>query len=212
MINLFLNYYLPSDIQHKYELELCLSYNLNNPQINRICLIGETCDGWSSPHLIHHYLPGQPTFAETFALMNHYHARWNDEHVYNIVANADIYFKEIPFLPCENECFALLRWNVDHHGKAEIFLDPNGYPRTDSQDTWIFKGTVKNTVWADFHMGQPGCDNRLAYELEKAGYTVLNPALSFKTYHLHQSPHRSYQQSVSGPYKHLTPITMERKL
>src|SRR5204862_5215377 len=63
-----------------------------------------------------------------------------------------------------------------------------------SQDVWAFEGPVKPVAFSDFALGKPGCDNRIAYELGQAGYEVLNPCLSIKTY-------RSEERRVGKEWK-----------
>jgi hypothetical protein len=59
-----------------------------------------------------------------------------------------------------------------------------GHPGEWSQDAWIFTG-LKDHVQADFRLGMRGCDNHLAYIMEKQGYRVRNPSLSIDVIHLH---------------------------
>jgi hypothetical protein len=90
----------------------------------------------------------------------------------------------------EDRVLALLRWDVNATG-TEIFG-----PRADSQDTWIFiSDSIQSRTWNnDFHfqLGQPGCDNAFAGYLLHKRFTLLNPALTFQTFHMHQSSIRSY--------------------
>lgn len=142
-------------------------------------------------------VPGRPTFAELFELTKDY----PDD--INCFCNSDIYFTDISMMPVlkENECWALTRWNAKD-GNYVFF------GRSDSQDAWVFKGVVK-PINANFTQGKWGCDNRLAYEIEKAGYKVSNPSLSVKTIHLHAVDRRKYKRtednSVSQPYLILEP-------
>lgn len=69
----------------------------------------------------------------------------------------------------------------------------------DSQDTWIFKGPIRS-VAADFPLGVYDCDNKIAWELQQAGYRVLNPALGLRSYHHHQCGYRSYEQKPAPDY------------
>ncbi len=70
---------------------------------------------------------------------------------------------------------------------------------------------VKN-IDANFTAGLWGCDNRLLYEIEKAGYKVSNPSLSIVTVHLHEidnrNPQRTNINTVPPPYKTITPCTL----
>jgi hypothetical protein len=73
----------------------------------------------------------------------------------------------------------------------------------------VFKGKIKK-VKADFGIGIPRCDNRLAYELEKADYRVENPSFSIKSYHLHMGVRETYAAHnkacfIPPPYKYIWP-------
>ena len=139
---------------------------------------------------------GRPTFNELFALTKDYP---ND---INIFCNSDICFLNIDLLPLieANECWALTRY------------EPTGfYNRADSQDAWIFRGVVKN-IDANFTMGKWGCDNRLAFEIQKAGYKISNPSLSIKTMHLHAVDNRNHKRTpentIPPPYLTLKPTSL----
>lgn len=204
MINLFINYYQTDNSRHQQEIDTCLARNLENHHIDLIFGIAESLPV-SHPKLIFIQSATIPTFSDFFALANgyNYNLSSNIDGIYSVFANADIYFGEFPKLPGPNECFALLRWEEERDGHAAIFSE-NNQPRADSQDVWIFKGLIKPLA-ADFYMGHPGCDNRLAYELEVAGYKVTNPALTFKTYHLHNYRQDTEKTAVPPPYRLLTP-------
>jgi hypothetical protein len=88
---------------------------------------------------------------------------------------------------------ALSRWDVASDGRIRLF------DRGDSQDCWIFRGPVTG-VNGNFPLGVYDCDNKIAWELQRAGYRVLNPALSLRTYHHHQCGYRSYEQKPAPDY------------
>jgi hypothetical protein len=119
----------------------------------------------------------------------------------NILANSDIYFDETLSLAQdikEGEVYCLSRWDKTDSGIKHL----NAW---DTQDAWIFRG--KMNVDANFDLGTPGCDNRIAYVLQKAGYKVLNPSCSIRAIHVHQSNHRTYTdaQRLPPPYLLLNP-------
>ena len=105
--------------------------------------------------------------------------------------------------PAPDTAFALARWEPDSSGKVSL------RDRNDSQDAWIFRGPIRR-MESDYPMGVPGCDNRLAEELRRAGYTVLNPSFSIRSYHLH-SGHRTpwtgdaRKGEVPPPYGYVWP-------
>jgi hypothetical protein len=116
--------------------------------------------------------------------------------VFVILCNADIYFDntllELHKVNMNDKMFGLLRWDVDTHGESKLFG-----PRNDSQDTWIFlSNSIKSREWNyntfNFQLGQPGCDNVFAGYILRQKFVISNPALTIKTYHLHNMGGRSY--------------------
>lgn len=140
---------------------------------------------------------GRPTFDQLFQATKLF------SNSVNCFCNSDIYFTDLSQIRNikENECYALSRYD-QKDGYVSFFN------RADSQDAWVFKGAVKN-VQAPFPMGLWGCDNRLAYEIKRAGYDLKNPSLSIKTIHLHAIDRRNHKRTpentVPGPYLCLTP-------
>jgi hypothetical protein len=55
-------------------------------------------------------------------------------------------------------------------------------------------------------MGIPGCDNRIAYELNRAGYRLCNPATKVQSIHYHESDIHNYNHEtpkVPRPYLYI---------
>ena len=125
----------------------------------------------------------------------------------NIISNTDIFFdssiNEVKKIS-NNEAWALTRWNYLGDNRAEFFN------RHDSQDVWIFRGGARKDLDGNYPMGKPGCDNRLAFELKRAGYLVRNPSLSIRCFHYHISEVRTFDwnDKVAEPYLYLTPHTL----
>jgi hypothetical protein len=142
----------------------------------------------------------RPTFAELFRITERHPAS------INCFCNSDIYFKKETIHLLNgikaDECYALTRYNLIN-GK-EVFFN-----RRDSFDSYIFRGVIKK-INADFTSGKWGCDNRLAYEIKQAGYTVRNPSLDIRTVHVHAVDDRNHvrtkDNTVPPPY-HLVPPT-----
>jgi hypothetical protein len=115
-----------------------------------------------------------------------------------IIANADIFFDDslalLDDVSLSGRMLCLSRWDENSDGLLVHF------DRPDSQDAWIFEAPVLH-IEAEFHLGVPGCDGRLAYEASKAGLTVCNPSRSIRAHHLHQSTIRRYTESdrLCGP-------------
>ena len=204
MINLFTTYYHEANESRRAELDFCLSLNLF---FDRTVILAEG----DFPHLKHEKRlivnsGARPTFSDFLRMM----ALYPDD--LNILCNTDIFFNRKNIeeycndMP-ESHCYALSRADINSFGDYELF------DRPDSQDAWIFKGAPK-PIHADFCLGIPGCDNRFAYELQQAGYTVLNRSRSIHAYHVHASNVRNYikqdgtvSETVPPPYLLLNPIS-----
>ena len=121
----------------------------------------------------------------------------------NVLANSDVYFDETLALVARlgrRDCFALSRWDVQPDGSSRLFDEPA------SQDVWCFRGRVPDALEASFFLGWPGCDNRFAHEVARAGYALTNPARSLRCHHLHLSGVRSESWTnpahvVPGPHR-----------
>ena len=126
----------------------------------------------------------------------------------NIFCNSDMEFDETIKLAeniNENEFYALTRYEDD----MMLHKNDDPYKGYDSQDVWIWKNKckIKN---ANFYLGLPGCDNKIAYYAESYGYNIKNPSLSIKTYHKHITNVRDgssadLSKRLPPPYK-LLPI------
>lgn len=63
-----------------------------------------------------------------------------------------------------------------------------------SQDAWVFRAGGLPGFAAEFQLGIPQCESRLAYEAAAAGVVVVNPALSIACHHHHASAVRSWRR------------------
>ncbi|MDQ3394405.1 MAG: hypothetical protein M3512_09885 [Bacteroidota bacterium] len=203
MVNLFTTYYNEKDLVRALELQDCLALNVACEVIDKIYVWLENMPEIpiKSSKIVIIPSSKRPTYKDFFQEIN---SRTEHEDI-NIIANTDIFFKEdlegIKQLNFKNKCLALTRWDIGED------LEPNFLGRVDSQDSWIFKGKV-NEVKGDFFLGALGCDNKIAFEFQEAGYRVLNPSLSIKSYHLHLSQYRSGLSAYTavplpGPYLYL---------
>lgn len=147
----------------------------------------------------------RPTYADFFKWVNELAAEGD----YSIIANTDIAFDEsiriLSEFPFENRlCLALSRWDLLDGNKAELF------EHGDSQDAWIFRGKIQNLLGA-FPLGVVDCDNKIAWELEQAGYRVINPCYAVRTFHHHQCGYRSYEVKpapdfgIRPPFRYVEP-------
>lgn len=115
-----------------------------------------------------------------------------------VIANADIYFDQtlarLEGYGLAGCLLCLSRWNIEADGMARLF------DHAASQDAWIFSAPIR-PFECNFPLGVPGCDNRLAFEAERAGLAVSNPSRSLRALHLHASQVRRYDESdrLQGP-------------
>jgi len=173
-VYLFTSYYHTEDQKRSQELTEVMGKNVANPHIDKIINLGNK--RFENEKVLN--IPFErPLFSDFVKAAN---VLKGDV---SIIANSDIFFDYTIEMCKENldehTCYALSRYDVKEKNRVVLF----NYEY--SQDTWIFKGSVKPLENIDFVMGVPACDNRFAFELEKAGYKVLNPAFIIKTYHLH---------------------------
>lgn len=182
-VNLFINPCKSGDPKRQEEYDSCEDSNLKNPNIDAVHYVFPKGEG-----------PERPTFNDFFRRID-----WiSDEDDVNIVANADIRFDDTASLLrrlVPGYVLALLRWDFVC-GSPKILID-----RPECQDTWVFRGIPKN-IEGDFQIGTPGCDNRIAHEIAKAGYHVVNPARLVKTFHVHETQVRNWigMPAVPKPY------------
>lgn len=175
IINLFVNFYRDKNIKRRKEINYCFKQNANIKFINFYPI---ECQS-------------RMRFNDYFDLIS----KVSNDDEYNIIANADIYFDETLLLiegQDKKNVYALNRWNIINNKKQH-------YNELCSADVWIWHGVPKN-VNGDFYLGWNGCDGRLGYEIENAGYNLYNPSLSIKSYHVHQTNIRNY-----NPYSNLVP-------
>ncbi len=206
MIRLFTTRFPETNLARRAEYALALSGNLACAVIDEVCLLDECPDTPlpASAKIRQRSISRRPLYNDYFV--------WIDEVAgpddLSVITNADIVldsgfglFRQWQFP--ENSVYALARWDTSSEGR------PTLRDRNDSQDTWVFRGRTRD-IGGDFPIGVPRCDNRIAKELEIAGYRVLNPSFSLKTYHLHAGDRSAYPQGdqpgfVPPPYLYVWP-------
>jgi hypothetical protein len=197
---LYTTYFRSSNAARQAELDLCLQ--LNCGAFDSVFVVAEEIkwpEWWPAGHA---WLTSQrPTYSVVLSLAVT-HSQPSD---ITIIANADIIFPRPTLADIERslqpgEVWCLSRWDLNG---MRLFDAPY------SQDAWCFRGPPQVDISnGDFHFGYPGCDNRFAHELDAAGYRVLNPSRSIRTYHLHMSGHRpgnTAANRVPLPYLFVAP-------
>jgi hypothetical protein len=198
---IFSQFFKHKDVKRFKEIRECLIKNCNCPQIDKIILINEKnyANEWTNikgAEKIQQIITGKRLTYSDFLKYVHDNVPNN---IYTILCNADIYFDnsllDLWKIDMKNRMLALLRWDVDVVGKSTIFG-----PRADSQDSWIFlSDSIKSRTWDyeifNFQLGQAGCDNAFAGHIVRNRFVISNPALTFKTFHLHNTNIRNYDKS-----------------
>ncbi len=206
-IRLFTTIYRETTEQRRREYAYCLQKNLDCKAISQICILdenyGELPSHWKIATRI---VSIRPTYHDFFEWINT--SALQDD--FSIIANTDIELDDtieiIQRFDWRNPklCLALSRWDIDEHGRATLF------EHGDSQDAWIFKGKIEG-VNGNFPLGVYDCDNKIAWELEQAGYRVINPCYAVRIYHHHQCGYRSYEVTkppdygIRPPFRYVEP-------
>jgi len=188
------------------EFDKCRESNLNNPEIDKVLNLGtQVID---HPKVINLFYE-RPTYNDF--LKEAYNLKKEGKNSgYTIIANSDIYFDNtlnwIKQINMDKTMIALSRWDVDNNGYNKLFA----YEW--SQDTWIFKDLPEGI--GKYALGLPGCDNKFAYEVSQLGYDLINPSKDIKTYHLHNSNARNYNENdrLPPPYKEIPIQTLSHKV
>lgn len=186
------------------ELKQCFYECLHSDEIDLLIIVLEhgavLPETSSSKQKIVHQMVGRPTYSDFFEIGNKYsHA---GEIV--IIANTDLYpgagTKKYLQQLQPQQAYALSRWDISKGGTKH-------FNRRDSQDVWIFRSPISETLKAEFCMGKPGCDNRIAQLILEAGYQVSNPSKTIRFLHLHESNIRNYTtaETIPGPYHFIHP-------
>lgn len=181
-LNLLTSYYKDRNEKRQKEIEFCLKFNKESGYFDNVITIDHR----------------RPTYNDFFEITQKY-----PDHV-NVIANSDIFFDQ-SILQAKTirviDCYALSRWDYIRGGKIRHWA------RQDSQDVWIIRGKARIKS-GNFHLGVPGCDNRIAYEFKQSGYRVTNPSNRIKSIHLHLTEIRNYDQlkdNVPKPYLMVNP-------
>lgn len=181
-INLYISLYEIKDSERKSEIVFCLNKNLYNKYISKIIILNE---GFNDPILNNEKIEQvevdrRPAYCDFLPFM--------DEHAINIIANCDIWYDH------SLGKLKSLRW----HRKMVYLLcrrEKNGQifgSAGNAHDSWAFLGKPPALTLANYQMGIPHCEQRLAAVMHDCGYFVLNPSKFIRTWHEHNSAERVY--------------------
>jgi hypothetical protein len=199
MTNLFFNYYIDQSPARQAEIDECFHRNISNNQIDRVFVVVDfntilVDRKMEKIFVIVHN--ERPTHKFFYSLVNHV---CGDDDI-NIISNTDIFFHDLSLVEShlgKNDCFALSRWDLHRNDRAVLF------DRGDSQDSWMFRGKIRDVPDCDFFLGRAGTDNAIAERLQRAGYNITNPSRSIYSYHLHESNIRRYNPKDVCPKPYL---------
>ena len=201
ILNVYYNYYVDKDPERNNELEFCLTSMINNQIIDNIYLL---CDS-DIPINVNDkckiiQIENRPTYNDIFSIINNITMSEN----INMIINSDCFIDVNSAINIKNnieigEFWALSRKEIISKYPLIGAGRVNDYG---SQDAWIIKGKIDRNVDVDFTMGVPGCDNKITYIMNNAGYVVLNPSLDVYVYHNHASQLRRYTEDdrINEPY------------
>lgn len=200
-------FYVPGDKARHEEIKEALRRNAANPHVASITLLNERVYsvaelGAASPKIQQRVIGHRAQFSELFAVQ---------KEGYAVVANADIYADESlgnlrsSDLHARRKMYALLRYELN----GQLFG-----PRADSQDTWILHSnnalSLQELTLFRFHMGQPGCDNKITYLFQLLGFGIYNDPTFIKTHHSHAAEERAYTMERLGrPYLPVAPAGID---
>lgn len=198
MLTLFAQYYVPDSEKRAAELNQCFERNINNDLVSKFIIYFEKQGDMKlipdNKKIIKKYHPHRMTYAYWLK-----ETELQSVGTLCVLINSDIYLtksvdhliKNIKIIQDEKKFIVLTRFNPN---KNEFELNSNPHW---CQDTWaLVKGNVSLPSAllqeAAFELGQPGCDNKIAYVMHSYGFTLSNPCYEVCTVHLQESTNRSY--------------------
>ena len=195
-----MQYFKHSSKERYAEIKECLKRNCACDYVDRIVLLNEQdySAEWNKMPLSHKIKQAVIKKRLTYAHFLQYVHDHVPENVFVVLCNADIYFgnslEDLHKMNMADKMLALLRYDDDGRGPERATLFG---PRADAQDSWmLLSNSIRMRKWDyarfDFQLGQPGCDNAFAGLMLRQHFLLSNPALTFKTYHLHNSNIRNY--------------------
>ena len=181
-------HYVSPDPARQAELERAAELNRICPLFEEIELVEGGARRW--------------TFTDLFQLAS---SRFSGQVC--VIANSDISFDTSleaagRLLEQPSTLLALTRWDDDTAPSMEGRLDTATWRfYSQSQDAWIFRAGSLPALNADFQLGIPRCENRLAFEAARAGIVIRNPALSITARHHHATNVRTWKprEHYRGP-------------
>jgi len=204
MLTVFVQYYVPKNPARAAELDECFRQNIANPLISTMMIFFEVeADMALIPDhqkIVKRFYPQRMTYGywlretdklpvgELSFLINS--DMYLTESVSHLIANRQAILDDKKFV-------AISRYNPEN-GQLVLNKDPHW-----TQDVWgLAKGSepFPPALYqeAAFELGQPACDNKIAYVMFSYGFNVTNPCYKVTTVHLQADDNtRSYDPKIS---------------
>jgi len=185
-MDLLTGFYSDKDEGRTAELMETLSNNLRNDRIARVHLFVEdsSIDAPKMGKVVVINVGHRMTFADYFSYANE-----NLVGKKVMLANSDVFFDDTLALlddyELKGKMLCLSRW--DKMGEEYVLEFVCG------QDSWAFQPPIPRFP-CDWPLGKLGSELRLNHEARKAGMTLLNPAFSIRSFHLHSSGVKNYSR------------------
>ena len=192
--------------ERKQEYITCIEHNCAHPLIKTMHVLYDTAKDDDTNALLNYlqskkikitFINRRPTYAQCFDCAN---TQYSNCKV--ILCNGDIYFndtlQQLVDYDLAGKFLALTRWEEWSDGSITPYYrgrngpQKSGRETRDSQDAWIFQTPLQFIENANFKMGIPLCDCRIAYHAQKSGLYVFNPCKTIQSIHVHRSGKRNY--------------------
>lgn len=198
MLNLYAQFYVPKNKKRQLEIDTCFQKNIENPIVTKFFIFFEKESDMAlipdHKKIVKKFYPERVTYGWWLKETNKLPSG-----SLSVFINSDIYLTDsVRHLILHKQAMirekifvALTRYNPEGE---EFKL--NEHPHW-TQDMWAvvkpFEGFPTALVQeASFELGQPGCDNKIAYVMHSYGFNVSNPCGSVKTIHLQADEKRDY--------------------
>ncbi|MBR8828001.1 MAG: glycosyltransferase [Gomphosphaeria aponina SAG 52.96 = DSM 107014] len=192
-----------------YEYSQCLLKNLKSNQFSKIVVLFEgydhecqkkdQCFMASNLQFLQnkyselvevHNIDQRPTYDDILDFAGN-----NLQNKIVIISNADIYFDEslskIHKIDFDKNVIVLSRRELNHNSEM-IRNSDNGLPNYLSADVWGFKIPLNKDFRGNYQIGTFFCDSFFNNQLYlSSNYSVYNPCLTIKAYHLHDESYNS---------------------
>ena len=207
MFSLVTSYYQSGNKERQKEIDACLVQNVQNVHIKSIHLLNDQdypLDFISDKSKIVQVVVDE---GNKRRLGYDYAIKYVNESLFKehfIIANSDIYFDDT-LLHLRDYDFTSAILALSRYDDGVL------NNRADSQDCWIGLSPLRvDMEQCNFKFGTPGCDNRIAWVIQYAGYEISNPCRTIHSHHLHASNIRTYsaRDLVRGPYMLLKPCEL----